>query len=179
MSIHLCHEKTFLHWTMFINNFHCWIIRPKNNSKNFSMTNIFKTYTIKIETNRTARFYIWTLFVAMFSLLSFDIFFSEINQIEIVHYLFVAYSVYGLSIIYEIVVNILGSDRLLDGVFEFLYGFSKIIVLCLVPFCVFLLCKSSGWTDIPSLAFLGLLSLTKKIQYTEGRRLRISIFKKV
>lgn len=163
---------------------HC-AMKFYTNNKNFFMTNIFKPYTIKVEADRTAKIYIWTLFVAMLSLLSFDIFFSEIKRIEIVHYLFVLYSILTLSITYETVVNILGSERWLDGVFKFLFGFFQIILSCFVPLCVFLLCKANGWTDISSLFFLILVSslilfgLPKKFQGTEGGRLRISIFKEV
>lgn len=155
------------------------------NNKNFFMINIFKPYTIKVEADRKTKIYIWTIFVAMLSLLSFDMFFSEIKQIEIVHYLFVLYSIFALSIIYETVINISGSERLLDGVFKFLLGFFHITLSCLVPLFVFLLCKANGWTDISSLFSLILVSslilfgLPEKFQGTEGGRLRVIIFKEI
>lgn len=149
------------------------------------MTNIFKTYTIKVEADRTAKIYIWTIFVAMLSLLSFDMFFSEVKQVEIVHYLFVLYSILALSITYETIVNILGSERWLDGVFKFVFGFFQIILSCYVPLYVFLLCKANGWTDISSLfsfifvSSLILFGLPKKFQGNEGGRLRVTIFKEI
>lgn len=154
-------------------------------NKNFFMTNIFKPYTIKVEADRKTKIYIWSIFVTMLSLLSFDMFFSEVKQIELVHYLFVLYSILALSITYETVINISGSERWLDGVFKFLFGFFQIILSCLVPLFVFLLCKANGWTDISSLFSLILVSslilfgLPKKFQGTEGGRLRVIIFKEV
>lgn len=149
------------------------------------MTNIFKPYTIKIEADRKTKIYIWTVFLSMLSLLSFDMFFSEVKQVEVVHYLFVLYSILALSITYETVVNISGSERWLDGVFKFLFGFLQIILSCFVPLCVFLLCKANGWTDTSSLFSLILVSslilfgLPKKFQGSEGNRLRVTIFKEV
>lgn len=149
------------------------------------MTNIFKPYTIKVEADRKTKIYIWSIIVTMLSLLSFDMFFSEFKQIEVVHYLFVLYSILTLSITYDTVINILGSERWLDGVFKFLLGFFQITLSCFVPLCVFLLCKANGWTDISSLFSLILVSslilfgLPKKFQGTEGGRLRVIIFKEV
>lgn len=149
------------------------------------MTNIFKPYTIKVEANRKTKIYIWTVFLSMLSLLSFDMFFSEVKQIELVHYLFVLYSILALSITYETVVNISGSERWLDGVFKFLFGFLQITLSCFVPIYVFLLCKANGWTDTSSLFSLILVSslilfgLPKKFQGSEGNRLRVTIFKEV
>ena len=160
-------------------------LKNYTNNKNFFMTNIFKPYTIKVEANRKTKIYIWTVFLSMFSLLSFDMFFSEVKQVEVVHYLFVLYSILALSITYETIVNISGSERWLDGVFKFLFGFFQIILSCFVPLCVFLLCKANGWTDTSSLFSLILVSslilfgLPKKFQGSEGSRLRVTIFKEV